>query len=242
MKSKSLKGLVTSLALVAVVSSASAQAMFDNFDSYTIGSINGQGGWEGWTGNAAVAGTVTAAQAYSGTQSLRVVAGNDTVRPFTGVSSGWWSLSLMQYIPSTSSGNSWVILMNSYPANLNWSEQMLVDISAGLVGVFDGAGAQQGGVLSIVKDQWVPIRFDINLTDNTVSSYYNDSFLATHTWQSGGLNQLQALDLYPDEGSGTAQVGPVYYDNVQLSIVPEPASMGLFLLGGLAFLIRRKQA
>ncbi|MCW5553623.1 MAG: PEP-CTERM sorting domain-containing protein [Verrucomicrobiae bacterium] len=239
MKSKSLTGLVTSLAMVAAVTSASAQGMFDNFDSYTLGSIHGQGGWEGWTGTASVAGTVTTAQGVGGSQSLQVVTGNDTVRPFTGVASGVWTLSLLQYIPSSSSGISWVILMNSYPANLNWSAQMYADITAGQMRSYEVDSAS----VALVTDQWVPIRFDINLTDNSVASYYNDTLLATHAWQSGGLNQLQALDLYPDEGAGTAQVGPVYYDNLQLSIVPEPTSLCLLLLGGLAFLIRsRKQA
>lgn len=239
MKSTSLTGLGASLALVAAVSSAGAQGMFDNFDSYTLGSIHGQGGWEGWTGIGSVAGTVTAAQAFSGSQSLQVVAGNDTVRPFTGVASGLWTLSLQQYVPSTSSGTSWLILMNSYPANLNWSAQMYADITAGQMRSYEDEGAS----VALVTDQWVPIRFDINLTDNSVSSYYNDTLLATHAWQSGGINELQALDLYPDEGAGSAQVGPVFYDNLQLSVVPEPTSLCLLLLGGLAFLIRgRKQA
>lgn len=213
--------------------------MLDNFDSYTPGSIHGQGGWEGWTGIGSVAGTVTTAQAFSGSQSLQVVAGNDTVRPFTGVAGGLWTLNLMQYVPSTSSGTSWVILMNSYPANLNWSLQMYADITAGQVRSYEDEGAS----VALVTDQWVPIRFDINLTDNSVASYYNDTLLTTHAWQSGGINQLQALDLYPDEGTGSAQVGPVFYDNLHLVAVPEPTSLSLLLLGGLAWLMRsRKQA
>lgn len=227
------------MALGAAVTTASAQSMLDNFDSYTLGSIHGQGGWEGWTGIGSVAGTVTTAQAFSGSQSLQVVAGNDTVRPFTGVAGGLWSLSLMQYVPSTSSGTSWVILMNSYPANLNWSVQMYADITAGQVRSYEDDGAS----VALVTDQWVPIRFDINLTDNSVASYYNNALLTTHAWQSGGINQLQALDLYPDEGTGSAQVGPVFYDNLHLVAVPEPTSLSLLLLGGLAWLMRsRKQA
>ncbi len=237
MNLKSLTGLITSLALLGAVSAASGQSISDNFDSYTLGSISGQGSWEGWTGNAAVAGSVTAAQALSGSQSLGVVVGNDTVRPFTGVSSGLWTLSLQQYVPSASSGNSWVILMNSYPANLNWSAQIYADITAGQMLSQDTPTAS----VALVKDQWVPIRFDIDLNAGSVTSYYNNTLLDTHAWQSGGLNELQALDLYPDEGTA-AQVGAVYYDNLQLSVVPEPTSVSLLLLGGLALLIRRKQA
>ena len=245
MKRKLFRGLTTIIALLGTVSLASGQSMFDNFDTYTVGSIAGQGGWQGWTGNAAVAGTVSTLQASSGAQSLQLVAGNDTVRPFSGVTSGLWTLSLQQYVPSASSGVSWVITMNSYPSSLNWSAQVQADISQGLVGVFDGAGVQAGSTLSLIKDQWVDIRFDINLGANSVSTFYNNTLLGTHAWQSGGLNQLQALDLYPDEGAGTAQVGSIFYDNVQLqpTVVPEPATVSLLLLGGLAILFRaRKRA
>ncbi len=165
------------------------------------------------------------------------MAGNDTARPFTGVSSGLWTLSLQQYVPSASSGTSWVILMNSYPVNLNWSAQVFADITAGQMLSQDTPTASIG----LVKDQWVPIRFDTDLNAGSVTSYYNNTLLDTHAWHSGGLNELQALGLYPDEGTA-AQIGAVYYDNLQLSVAPEPTSVSLLLLGGLALLIRQKQA
>jgi hypothetical protein len=215
--------------------------MFDTFDTWGIGSIAGQGGWQGWNGNAAVAGTVTSARAYSGGQSLQLVQGNDTVRPFTGVTSGQWSLSLRQYIPSTSGGSTWTILMNQYPSNPNWSAQLLVDISQGLLGVFDGAGTQQGATLSVIKDQWVELRFDMNLSANSVSSYYNNTLIGSFPWQIGGINQFQALDLYPDEGATTGQTGAVYYDDVRLTLIPEPTTGAFLLLGGLAMLFRTRR-
>ena len=245
MNLKAFTRSVSTVALLATLSAANGQSFLDTFDTYTPGSIAGQGGWSGWNGNATLAGTVSTLQASSGTQSLQLVAGNDTVRTFSGVTSGQWTFSLRQYIPAASSGSSYVILLNSYPTTLNYSAQLLTDFTAGLVGVFDGASVQQGSTLSLVKDQWVDIRFDFDLNANSVSAFYNNGLLATYPWQSGGLNQLQALDLYPDEAAGSAQVGSVFYDNVQLSQtpVPEPGSLTLLALGGLAVLIRsRKRA
>jgi len=245
MNLKSLTRSISTVALLGSLAAASGQSMSDGFEGYTSGSVAGQGGWGGWNGNSAVAGNVSGLQAFSGTNSLQLVAGNDTVRTFSGVTSGQWTFSLQQYIPSASSGSSYVILLNNYPTTLNYSAQLLTDFSAGLVGVFDGAGAQQGSTLSLLKDQWVNIRFDINLDANSVSAFYNNGLLATYAWQTGGLNQLQALDLYPDEGATTIQVGSVFYDNVQLSQspVPEPGTVSLLALGSLAVLFRmRKRA
>ena len=238
MKPTTLAGLVATAFLAALP--ASGAVVFDNFDSYPTGSINGKGSWEGWTGNAAAAGTVTSALSSSAPNSLQIVRGNDTVRTFSGVNSGFWRLTLQQYIPSSAAGRTWVILMNSYPNNLDWSEQLRVDIGAGTVLSDNGFAS---ATVPLVKDAWATLRFDINLTTSAVSSYYNNTLLSTHAWHDGtGVNALQGMDLYADEdtGAGTAQVGSVYYDN--LTLIPEPTSLSLLVLGGLALAFRRRIA
>ncbi|HNQ88669.1 MAG TPA: PEP-CTERM sorting domain-containing protein [Verrucomicrobiota bacterium] len=242
MNRKTLVGMVA-VALVGATSAFGQYVTYD-FDSYTLGSINGQGGWEGWTGNAAVAGTVTAEQAFSGTQSQKVVKGNDSVHPFTQVNSGQWTLSMQQYIPSTASGQIYTILLNSYPNNLNWSVQTLADASANLIGQFDGSGGsgQHGSSLALVKDQWVELRYEIDFAANSVSAFYNGSLMGTHSWQYNGINELQAIDLYPDEGAETGLVGAVYYDDIKLQQIPEPGTLALLGLGGLALALRRRIA
>lgn len=235
MNAKSLAGFAVGAALLVTHLPASGQ-LYDNFDSYTPGSIHGQGGWEGWTGIASVAGWVTTDQSSSPPNSLEIIRGDDTVKTFSGVTSGFWSLSIQQYIPSSSSGGTYVILMNQYPANLNWSEQIYCDLTGGTI----GSDMVPGSSVPLIKDEWITLRFDINLDTSSVSSFYNNTLVATHAWHSGsGLNQLAALDLYADEDSVTGQVGAVYYDN--LILIPEPSTVSLLLLGGVALLLRPRR-
>lgn len=238
MNRKALAGLAGIL-LFGLAPCALAQTMLDNFDSYTLGSIEGQGGWESWVGYSGICGDVTIEQAFSGAQSLKVEAGDDTVRPFTGVNSGQWTLSLRQYIPSTSGGQNYTILMNSYPNNLNWSAQVLADMNQGLVGVFDASYVQQGSSVALVRDTWVDMRFEIDLEANSVSAFYNQALMASFAWQTGGIDELQALDLYPDQS--IAQVGAVYYDDLRLEQVPEPGIGSLLVAVAAAFFFRRRR-
>lgn len=223
-------------ALLAAATVTNAADFFDNFDSYAPGSIQGLGGWAAWTGSdVSAAGNVSSARAFSGTQSLEIASGDDTVQTFTGIDSGLWSLTLEQFVPPTAGGTTWVILMNQYPNNLNWSVNLKFDITAGTVTSGEDASAST----ALVEDVWTPLRFDIDLDASTVSIYYNNAFLTTHAWQSGGINEFQGLDLYAD----ASQSGSVFYDQVRLTQVPEPSSLALLLVGGLAFLVRtRKQA
>ena len=208
---------------------AQAGPYFDDFEGYAVGSnVHGQGGWEGWDGDANAGALVSDVQAFSGAKSVNVTGGSDLVKPFTGVAGGQWTFSVKQFVPSTSTGTPYVILMNSYPANKNWSVQIEQNTATGQAAEVDGKGS---GTLPFVKDQWADWRFFIDLTQNNVEGWYNGKLLTTHTWQTDGINEFQAVDLFAN-GSG-----PVFYDDVRLDsgfVIPEPGTIGLALLGALA--------
>lgn len=223
---------------VALATTLTATAdVADNFDSYVAGSqLHGQGGWKGWDNSAGAGALVSSAFAYSSPNSVNITGGSDLVRTFSGVTSGLWTFSIMQYIPSTSTGNSYFILLNQYNDGgpYDWSVQIQNNMGTSLITSDIGGGA----TLPMVKDAWAEYRFDISITGNTVSEYYNNQFLSTHAWHDGtGQNALGAIDLYANNA------GPVYYDNLQVSLVPEPSAISFMALVGLALLIRsRKQS
>ena len=85
----------------------------DTFDCYENGSrLDGHGGWAGWDDNPAVAGSVTDAQSLSAPHSAEIEGPDDAVQEYSGATSGQWTYTIWQYVPSTMVGQTYFILLN----------------------------------------------------------------------------------------------------------------------------------
>jgi MYXO-CTERM domain-containing protein len=226
--------LLIAAAILAAPAIASAQ-WSDNFDSYATGSqLHGQGGWHGWDNDPAAGALTSNAQALSAPNSVAITGASDLVHEYTGTSSGQWSYEARQYIPSGFTGTTYFILLNTYANGgpYNWSIETQFNGATGVI--LDDFRTENP--VSIVRDQWVPLRVDFDLTANTVSTFYNNVLLSTGTWTTGtgsALN-LAAVDLFANN------TGPVYYDNIVLRQVPAPAGLAVLGLGGLVAARRRR--
>src|ERR1022692_3355101 len=130
---------ILALDLCIVALGARAAAFFDDFESYAVGSnLHGQGGWAGWAGNASAGALVSTNFAFSPTRSVNITGASDLVHTFSGATNGPWVFSVMQYIPSTSTGTTYVVLMNTcrspYGAtDLNWSVEIQCNMATGQI-------------------------------------------------------------------------------------------------------------
>jgi hypothetical protein len=220
----------------------------ENFDSYAAGSnVVGQGGWKGWANVPANGSLVVNSPSLSAPNSLQNVGIGDTVHEYSGYTTGQWRYSASVFAPTAFTAPNevaWFILLSNYsdPGPDHWSVQLQMT-SAGVVSDTNGGVSTP---TTLVRGQWVPITVDINLDANTRVVKYNGITVATGTWKdTSGLatNNIGAVDLYansPDDLTGGNTV-PVFYDNLSLTPVPEPASMVALGVGALA-LIRRKRA
>lgn len=225
--------ICATLAVIGALAVTGAKAGFvEDFDSYANGSqMHGQGGWKGWDNNPADGALVSSAQSSSAPHSVDINGGSDLVHEFDGLTSGSHVLTAQQYIPTASdSGTTYYILLNQYNDGTpyNWSVQMAFNLSAGTVveDLLGGALTPQ----TIVRDQWVELKVEVDLDANTVTAYYNGLQLRSGAWY-GAQKEIDAIDLY----AGGAD--SVYYDDI---VIPEPATMGLLVLGGLALIRRRR--
>jgi uncharacterized repeat protein (TIGR01451 family) len=187
----------------------------DNFDGYPTGvSLHGLGGWKGWGNNPAATAYTSDTFAFSPPNSVDINGDSDLVHEYSGYTSGVWTYSAMQYIPSGMVGQSYFILLNQYDdagVNNNWSTQVYFDYAAGLV-VNTGLGAE---TLPIITDQWVSIQVVIDLDNDVQTFYYGGDMLYTGSWKDGisggGIANIAAVDLFANLATS------VYYDDISLA-------------------------
>ena len=207
---RALQFLAIVVAVASLGSVASAQAFMDDFESYAPGTdLQNVGGWKGWDGSAGASAPVSDAFAYSGSNSVEIIASADLVHEFD-VAGGKWVFSAMSYIPSGTSGTSYFIVLNSYDdgANQDWSVQTLLNLADGTLNSYYVAGSD----IPIIYDEWVEMKLIIDLDLNTVDEYYGGTLFASHTWDDdgGAVGTIGAVDLYGNNASS------VYYDDILL--------------------------
>ena len=201
--------LTVGAALLLIVPAASAQ-WSDNFDSYAAGSgLIGQGGWDGWEGSAAADAFISDTYAMSAPNSMQAIPTTDIVQEFA-ETSGDWIMTGYCYIPTGSTGKQYFIMLNTYDAGtstFDWSVQLEYDSDGAIVTDY-----YSSSVTALINDAWVQVRVEIHLDINAYDIYYNEIFLASNAWQTTGVNEIAALDVFSDGGSA------IYWDDITLEV------------------------
>jgi len=193
-------------------------AFSEDFEAYAAGSdLHGQGGWKGWDNTDTAGAPASDALASSGSNSVEVVGSADLVHEFI-AAGGIWEFSVMQYIPSGTTGETFFILLNTYNDGgpYDWSVQLDFNLGAGVV-----TSQNLGGDLTanIVYDQWVELKLIIDLDSDSVEEYYNGELLSAHEWDDNDNPTLGAIDLF---GNGASSI---YYDDLTLVPYEEPVTI-----------------
>ena len=203
---RSLRFLVVAVMMGAVCSVGSAALFFEDFESFDAGEFlhDLAGGWKGWDDSAAYGSPVSDAHAYSGSKSVEIIGAADLVHEYN-VAGGKWVFTAMQYIPSGATGTSYFILLNTYhSAGRDWSVQTTFNLASGAIGFW------HGGAATIIYDEWVQMKYVIDLDENTVDKYYNGEFYVTDTWDDNTHGTIEAIDLYGNNASS------VFYDDIKI--------------------------
>ena len=188
----------------------------DDLDTYALPSpLEGQGGWESWAGPGMPSGTtVVEFPAGSGNGAIALESDNDSVHGMNGpYTSGEWLLCMRQFIPSGSTGSTYLIVLSEFAHGgfpVNWAMQNQFDADTGLV-VADSTGVSA----PLIYDEWVDLVAVVDLDNDVAETFYGGTSLGQWTWTAGvfspGPLKLHTVDLFAVTGAS-----PVYFDNLVL--------------------------
>jgi hypothetical protein len=208
-----LRVVAVVLTIVGACSVAAASEFREDFESYTAGSaLHGRRGWKGWNNAPEAGAPVSGLYAFSGSNSVEIFGLADLVHEFA-LAGGKWEFSAMQYIPEGTTGNTFFILLNTYNDGgpYDWSVQLNFSLDAGVITSEILGG---GATANILYDQWVELKFIIDLDNDTVDEYYNGTLICTHEWDDNDHGTLAAIDLWASNASS------IYYDDITLVAPP----------------------
>lgn len=180
----------------------------DTFDANPLGQLTNTSGWQAWIHNT-TSGIITANESRSSPHSLAFTTTNTStsnqLHTYSGYTTGTWVYTLWQYLPSDFSGHTFLILMNSYHDDGNWT--IAAPIAFNATNISNGLGKTH---LPIIKNQWIELRTEIDLSTGTWRFFYHGKLLSSFTVTSP---KALAAVLFITNGNST-----VYYDD--MSLVP----------------------
>jgi len=211
MRAGLLFGIVAALACLPTPALADWE---EDFDSYQNGSgLHGQGGWKGWDNDPTFDAFVSDLYARSNPHSVEITPTTDIVHEYSGYdTSGRFTYTAWQYIPTDFQGLQYFILLNTYADGgpNNWSTQVRFDSGLGVV-----ESEAEGAQLPLITGDWVQVRTEIDLDLDIQEIYYGGRLLTTKSWTDGvsgdGDLNINAVDLYAHQ-LPTA----IYYDDLSL--------------------------
>jgi hypothetical protein len=226
--------------------------------TYAIGKLGGQDGWQNWGTPASdftVQNTI-----YEGTQAVKATAssnGHTEARYLDSVLSvgatDILTLSYDQYLPTAwfavVPGNvgSRTLAVTARPVQggpndpyyqivlSTWKDSTQTQrIGFGV----DGNQLAVAFDQSLLENKWANMRIVVNNGTGSAEAFLNNASLGTKAFTAGGVTSVEYLDIYASSGAMGSM--DAYIDNLSLSVVPEPATIGLLGLGALSLLRRKK--
>ncbi|MBN1852436.1 MAG: hypothetical protein JW829_06915 [Pirellulales bacterium] len=88
---------------------------------------------------------------------------------------------------------------------------------------------------SIIKNRWVELKWIVDLNTQTHAIFYDGFQIFDIPWQQderGNGDTFSSMNIWVDDG--TTSNARVFYDDFDLRMIPEPASLGLILIAVLA--------
>jgi hypothetical protein len=177
------------------------EAFIERFDDRAVGVMQMGGPWSKWVDqqlgiSSPAEISISDDVSFSGGRSLRLDPGADVVLQLPLATSGQWRVRMMVYVPANTVGSSAIGLLNRYTPSSPAGADGTWDLSSRLT--IDAQGPSQTGTITdglmvfpipelrIAYNRWVELRWDIDLTADRFSVYYDGALLgpANRAWST----------------------------------------------------------
>ncbi len=175
---------------------------FDDMESYELGPLVDQSdNWVLWNPNVpAMDVEVTDEQAFSGSQSVKIIGDPDDVNFNLGNQTvGTWRIGFYVYIPS-GNGGYWNIQKTQTPGQ-EWAMQVFMQNDGS--GSVD-AGGVNAATFAYEQDAWVECALVVNLDANVANLYIDEEWVFQWPWTwtatsaMNSLSSIGAINFYPE--------------------------------------------
>jgi len=221
---KTLRWLPAALAMCVFSTRAGAQ-WSDDFDSYSPGTnIVGQGGWREFNGVPGGSSVVSNTFALSAPHSVATRRFSNTIREFSGYTSGRWIFKTQVYIPSTTTDEFWFQFMSFYKDNGPYFWTVSIELNSPSPGTaLVWGGANGNGQVGVVYDRWAELKLVIDLNLDTIEIFYDGQpTVPPYQYTRGydgigtGPKEIRAVELHWIGNNTSGQ--KIYFDDFQLDL------------------------
>jgi hypothetical protein len=232
--------------------SAGAATLFDSqgFEApaYSLGNLNGQ---NGWTTDGSGLATVQNSVVKSGAQAV-AVSGNvtDWHYPFLGYAPSPGEIvrvsSDIQRGSSAAPAKNFGFFLDAYTSSIVRFARAGLGVSGGspaLLATYTGGSGVATYIVEsgLAWDTWYNIQMDFDFTAKTYDLYLDGALKGDNLpFVSSTAADLGDVDLQQSYTTGATDVG--YFDNyVVMTVIPEPTSASLLLLGVAGLMLHRRR-
>jgi hypothetical protein len=224
--------LTLSTAVLFCVSAFAQLVVFsDNFDSYIAGqqlACQNPIDWTTWPPAAPCDATVdpliSTTFAYSGANSVVIVADNDVVHAWGPVTTGKFEIDFYNYIPTGATG--YFNQLGQFTTVQEWGLE--VYFNAGGAGVIN-AGGTGSAAFTYTYDTWVLNQVVVDLDNDMAEYWYNGTMIIQWQWTLGSNGTPIALSLEANDFFGAAATDQMYVDNyVVTDLIAVPVELTSF--------------
>jgi hypothetical protein len=171
---------------------------------------------------------ISSTYAYSGTKSVKIVQNNDFVKPLLAQTTGKWSISFMQYIPTGKTGYFNTLALFAGGSSV-WGMECY--FNAGGAGSLN-AGSATPTTFTWIPNSWKKVEVIVDLNLNLAEFWYGGTLVKSWQWTLGATGTGCPLQVDANDFFGATANDEMYLDDYSFQPVTNTFQLSVNIANG----------